>query len=125
MFPQTLLTVYETANLSSKNTICPSSVLTFLLIFQLVHFVFSLPLRGLFDKVLTILQVLIFKGFSHLEGAVAVAVAVAVWPVFFVCVTLSLDLPFLFPETMVFVVFELFCERIARSFSFYHATRLP
>ena len=123
MFPQNLLTVSETANLSSKNIICPSSVLTFLLIFQLVHFAFSLPLRGLFDKVLTILQILIFKGFSHLEGAVAVQL----FGLFFwlVCVTLSLDLPFLFPETMVFVVFELFCERIARSFSFYHATRLP
>ena len=43
----------------------------------------------------------------------------------FVGVAVILDLLFLFPETMVFVVFKLFCEKIAISFGPCHATRLP
>ena len=66
-------TVSVTANLPSKNIICPSSVLTFfLLIFQSVHLVFSLVLRSSFKEALTILQVRLFVGFRHLEGTVGV-----------------------------------------------------
>ena len=50
---------------------CLSSVLTFSLIFQLVHFVFSLALQSSFDEALAILQVRLFGGFRHL-GAVGV-----------------------------------------------------
>ena len=47
-----------------------------------------------------------------------------VWPVVFVGVAVGLDLLFLFPESVDFVVFSLFCEKIASRFAFCHATRL-
>ena len=67
-----LLTVSVTSNLPSKNIMCSSSVLTYLLIFQSVHFVFSLFLRSSFDEALAILQVRLFLGFCYLEGVVSV-----------------------------------------------------
>ena len=94
----------------------------FLLTFQLSHFVFLLAFRGSFDEALVRLQVWLFVGFLSLGTGCRCAV---VWSVVFVGVAVTLDLLFLFPETMVFVVFELFREKIASSFGFCHATRPP
>ena len=94
----------------------------FLLIFQLVHFDFSLALLGLFGKALVISQVWLFVGFHHLEQAVAVQLFGLLFC--FCWCSSYFRFAFFFPEIMVFVVFELFHEKLA-SFAFCHATRPP
>ena len=89
-----------------------------MLIFQLVHFYFAPALLGLFDEALAILQVRLFVGFRHLKQAVAVQL----FGLLFGWCSSYFRL-FLFPETMVFVVFELFREKVVSSFAFCQATR--
>ena len=119
-FPKSLLTVSETANLPFKNILCPSIVLTFFVNFPISSFYFAPALLDLFDEALAILQVRLFVGFRHLKRAVAVQL----FGLLFGWCSSYFRL-FLFPETMVFVAFELFHEKLVSSFAFCQATRPP
>ena len=117
-FPKSLLTVSETANLPSKIIICPSSVLTFFVNFSVSSFCYFFSSSRSSDIAGSVICRFLSLGTS--------CRCAVVWPVVFVGgVAVILDLLFFFPETMVFVVSELFPEKIASSFASCHATHPP
>ena len=109
-FSKSLLTVCETANLPSKIIISLSSVLTFFVNFSISSFCFFTCSSRFVWRSSSDIAGSVICGFSSFgTGCRRAVVRSAV----FVGVAVILDLLFLFPETMVFVVFELFHEKIA------------
>ena len=108
LFSKRLLTVSVTDNLPSKNIIWFSSVLDFLVNFSISSFYFfTYSSRFVWRSSSDIAGTVICR-FSSLWRGCRCAV---VLPVVFVGVAVRLDLHFLFPESIVFVVFDYFVRR--------------
>ena len=124
-FPKSLLTV------SLRQLIYLPKILyalqaswLFFVNFSISSFWFSLALLGSFDEALAILQVQLFVGFHHVTWS-RLSMCGCLACCFCWCSISYFRFTFLFPATMVFVVFELFCEKLASSFAFCHTTCLP